>query len=195
VTTLRNCNNQPPAIDTTPLSTQVGSVLTFNLLSLLTDPDNNLDLSTLQIVSQPESGALASIENGNLQIDYVNVSFTGIDRLIIQVCDVEGSCTQQTLEVEVIGDVVIYNALSPNNDGLNDYFMIQYADAIPEENMVTIYNRWGDVVFEISNYDNDIRVFKGLSNSGKELPTGTYFYKIEFSSGKSGKSGYLFLKR
>ncbi|GCC51643.1 hypothetical protein SanaruYs_18710 [Chryseotalea sanaruensis] len=197
VTTLRNCNNQPPAIDTTPLSTQVGSVLTFNLLSLLTDPDDNLDLSTLQIISQPESGALASIENGNLQIDYVNVSFTGIDRLIIQVCDEEGSCTQQQLEIEVVGDVEIYNALSPNDDGLNDTFIIQYINSLPEtsKNKVTVYNRWGDEVFSVADYDNDQKVFRGLSNSGKELPTGTYFYKIEFNSGRSGKSGYLYLKR
>lgn len=197
VTTLRNCNNQPPAIDTTPLSTQVGSTLTFNLLSLLTDPDGNLDLSTLQIIAQPESGAIATIENGNLQINYANITFTGTDRLILQVCDLEGSCTQQTLEIEVIGDVEIFNAVSPNGDGLNDVFIIQFINSIPEtvSNKVTIYNRWGDEVFSIADYDNDQKVFKGLTNSGKELPTGTYFYKIEFNSGRSGKNGYLYLKR
>lgn len=197
VTTLRNCNNQPPAIDTTPLSTQVGSLLTFNLLALLTDPDDNLDLSTLQIIAQPESGAIATIENGNLQINYANVTFTGTDRLTLQVCDLEGSCTQQTLEIEVIGDVEIFNAVSPNGDGLNDVFIIQFINSIPEtlSNKVTIYNRWGDEVFSVADYDNDQKVFKGLSNSGKELPTGTYFYKIEFNSGRSGKNGYLYLKR
>lgn len=197
VTTLQNCNNQPPVITTTPLSIQVGSLLTFNLLTLLTDPDDNLDLTTLQIIAQPESGALATIEDGNLQIDYSTVTFTGTDILVIQVCDLSGSCTQQQISIEVVGDVEIYNALSPNGDGLNDVFVIQYINSIPETamNKVTIYNRWGDEVFSIAEYDNDQRVFRGLSNSGKELPTGTYFYKIEFNSGRVGKSGYLYLKR
>lgn len=199
ITTLQTCaSNQPPSIDTTPLATQVGGLISFNVLSLLNDPDDNLDLSTLQIITQPQSGAVATLDaNGNLQIDYEGVPFTGIDRLVIQICDLAGSCTQQELTVEVIGDVEVYNAISPNGDNLNDVFIIRYIEIIPEtaQNRVTIYNRWGDEVFAVSNYDNDTRVFKGLSNSGKELPSGTYFYKIEYVSGRPTQTGYLSLKR
>lgn len=188
--------NQPPVIATSSLITAIGSLVTLNLATLISDPDDNLDLSTLRIVSQPQSGALASIDgNFNLVLDYNGVSFSGVEEIVIEVCDLLASCVQQTITIEVIGDVVIYNALSPNNDGLNDYFIIQYIDALPESNQVTIYNRWGDVVFEISDYDNDTRVFKGLNNNGKELPSGTYFYKIQFASGRSSKSGYISLKR
>lgn len=199
VTTLQNCStNQPPSISTASIATQVGGLVSINLLVLLDDPDGNLDVSTLQIITQPLSGATASIdENGNLQIDYDGIPFTGVDKLIVQVCDLAGSCTQQELTIEVIGEVEIYNAISPNGDGLNDVFIIQYIDEIPEtaENKVTIYNRWGDEVFSVSNYNNDTRVFKGLSNSGKDLTSGTYFYKIQFVSGRPEKSGYLSLKR
>lgn len=188
--------NQPPVITTSSLTTAIGSLVTLNLATLISDPDNNLDLSTLRIVSQPQSGALASIDGDfNLVLDYDGVSFSGEEEILVEVCDLLASCVQQTITIEVIGDVVIYNALSPNNDGLNDYFMIQYVDALPEDNLVTIYNRWGDAVFEISNYDNDTRVFKGLNNNGKELPSGTYFYKVQFASGRSSKTGYISLKR
>jgi gliding motility-associated-like protein len=51
------------------------------------------------------------------------------------------------------------------------------------QNKVSIYNRWGDIVFEVQNYNNTDRSFTGLSNSGNELPSGNYFYKIEFASG------------
>lgn len=199
VTTLQNCiGNQPPSIDTAPLATQIGGLVSLNLIALLDDPDGNLDLSTLQIIAQPQSGALASLDaNGNLQIDYDGIAFSGIDRLVIQVCDLAGSCTQQELTVEVVGDVEVYNAISPNGDNLNDVLIIRYIEVIPETiaNKVSIYNRWGDEVFSVLNYNNDTRVFKGFSNSGKELTSGTYFYKIEYTSGRPPKTGYLSLKR
>ncbi|MDZ7649141.1 MAG: gliding motility-associated C-terminal domain-containing protein [Cytophagales bacterium] len=42
-------------------------------------------------------------------------------------------------------DIEIYNAVSPNSDGLNDIFYIEYINLIPEtqNNTVTIYNRLG----------------------------------------------------
>jgi gliding motility-associated-like protein len=64
------------------------------------------------------------------------------------------------------------------------------------ENRVTIYNRWGDRVYEVSNYDNASRRFEGASDSGKELPSGTYYYKIEFPSGNHGAmKGHITLRR
>jgi len=92
---------------------------------------------------------------------------------------------------------MVYNALSPNEDGLNDIFKIEYIDLIPEtrDNKVTIFNRWGSKVFEVDNYNNTSNVFRGLNDSGNELPTGTYFYKILFSSGREAETGYLTLKR
>jgi gliding motility-associated-like protein len=196
---IQNCpTNQPPTITTTPLATETGGSISFNLVSLLADPDNNLDISTLRIVTQPQSGAKAFIDaSGNLDIDYSNIAFSGKDRLVIGVCDMEASCVQQELIIEVTSEVLVYNALSPNGDGMNDTFIIQYIDIIPEtqRNKVTIFNRWGDVVSETENYDNKDRVFKGFNKSGNEVPSGTYYYKIEFSSGRATKMGYLLLKR
>ncbi|HNU42235.1 MAG TPA: gliding motility-associated C-terminal domain-containing protein, partial [Cyclobacteriaceae bacterium] len=62
------------------------------------------------------------------------------------------------------------------------------------ENTVTIYNRWGSKVFEVENY-SEANAFRGLGQNGNELPSGTYFYRIEFLSGHSMKTGYLLLKR
>ena len=66
---------------------------------------------------------------------------------------------------------------------------------IRKNNRVTIYNRWGDVVWEGTNYNNSTVVFDGANNNGKELPSGTYFYKIDFSTGLESKTGFLSLKR
>lgn len=91
-------------------------------------------------------------------------------------------------------EINIYNAFSPNkDDNTNPFFKIEYIESVSPENKVTIYNRWGDMVFEISNYNNGTRKFEGLSDKGKELPTGTYFYKIEITG--QTLNGYLSLKR
>jgi gliding motility-associated-like protein len=132
-----------------------------------------------------------------LTIDYDAVAFAGKDQLTIEVCDIFSACTQQILEIDVIGDIEIYNGVSPNSDDQNDIFLIRYIDLLPDtqENTVTIYNRWGSKVFEVSDYNNTTKVFHGLNDNGGELPSGTYFYKIEFNSGRKGESGYLSLKK
>jgi gliding motility-associated-like protein len=124
------------------------------------------------------------------------VAFSGIDRIVIEICDSQGACTQQELFIEVVGEIVVYNAVSPNGDGLNDFFRIQYISTLDNtrNNHVWIYNRWGSVVFDIENYDNISRVFIGLNNSGNEIPAGTYFYKIEFKDTGLVRTGYLTLR-
>ena len=189
------CSNSAPVIATSALSTTIGGNVSLDLASLLSDADGNLVLSSLAIVQQPSSGAPALINGTNLQIDYSGISFTGTDVVTIQVCDAFGECATQQFEITVIGEIEIFTGISPNNDGKNDFFNIQYIDLIEPENTVTIYNRWGDIVFEVSNYNNNDRVFRGVSDNGKDLPTGTYFYKIEFQSGLEAKTGFLSLKR
>ncbi len=190
-------SNQPPVITATQSSTSLGGLVTINLLSLISDEDENLDLSSLEISHQPQSGAIGSIVNGVLTINYQGIMFSGMDVFSVTICDDQQSCTEQEFTIEVVGDILVYNAISPNGDGLNDFFRLEYIDLLPEtqRNSVTIFNRWGDVVFGINDYDNDTRVFRGLSDKGNELPSGTYFYKIEFFSGRETKSGYLYLKQ
>jgi gliding motility-associated-like protein len=191
------CNNLAPVIIGTTSSTVIGGQATINLLDLISDADNNLVLSSLAITQQPTSGAPATIVNGVLVIDYKDVNFSGRDQLTIEVCDVFGECVQQVLEIDVIGDIEIYNGISSNNDNQNEIFLIRNIDLLPDtrNNRVTIYNRWGSKVFEVSDYNNTTNVFKGLSENGSELPSGIYFYKIEFENGRIEETGYLSLKR
>jgi gliding motility-associated-like protein len=197
--TITNCtNNQPPSITTTTASIEVLGSVNIDLTQLLSDPDNNLDLATLKIVVQPKSGAAATIDqNGQLRVDYSATTFEGEDELTVEVCDIAGSCVQQVIRITVSGEVTVYNAVSPNGDGKNDVFHIAFIDALQEskDNKVTIFNRWGDVVFEVENYNNTTNVFRGLNNNGNELPSGTYFYRIQYRSARKTETGYLALKR
>jgi hypothetical protein len=51
------------------------------------------------------------------------------------------------------------------------------------------------VVWEGINYNNQTVVFTGKNKNGQELPSGTYFYKIQFSSGRKSETGYLVIKK
>lgn len=198
VTVITCTSNQPPVITATSSQSPINGTTTISLAELLSDPDNNLDLSTLRIVTPPRSGAQASLSTGGvLTVNYQGVNFSGTDELIVEVCDLAGLCVQQRITIEVIGDIIVYNGLSPNGDGQNDAWIIAYINLVPDtrENEVKIYNRWGDLVWEGANYDNSSVVFLGLNRNGNELPAGTYFYKILFSSARAAVTGFLALRK
>lgn len=103
------------------------------------------------------------------------------------------------------GDVVIYNGVTPDGDGLNDYFIIDNIQLFPN-NSVRIFDRWGVEVFKTTNYDSSGNVFNGYSDAratidkSAKLPTGTYYYIVEYEyiseneSQMIKKSGFLHLE-
>lgn len=197
-----NTGNSAPVITPQSITVQPNDRVVLNLVTIITDPDNNFTpgQSTIEIVEQPLSGATASLDfvsttEVNLVIDYGSVTFKGTDQLRIRATDDLGLQTEQDIqiEVDVVADVVVFNAVSPNQDALNDYLHINGLTA--GENVVSVYNRWGDEVFKVSDYSNTDpgRRFEGVNKNGKELPSGNYFYKIE-NKGKT-TTGYLSLKR
>ncbi|HET9053974.1 MAG TPA: gliding motility-associated C-terminal domain-containing protein, partial [Cyclobacteriaceae bacterium] len=91
--------------------------------------------------------------------------------------------------------LIVFNFVSPNEDQSNDFLIIGNIENFPE-NKFTLFNRWGDKVFEIENYDNNERAFRGKSNINGEsdLVTGTYFYSIETMKDGKKLNGFLMVK-
>lgn len=99
-------------------------------------------------------------------------------------------------------EIVIYNAVSPNGDGINDTFHIKGIDNFPD-NKVEIYNRWGVKVYDAKSYNESDNMFRGYSegrdtvkkNDG--LPDGTYFYILEYQKADKTmrRSGYLYISK
>ena len=91
-------------------------------------------------------------------------------------------------------DLVIYNLFSPNNDGTNDTFVIEGIELF--ENTLKIYNRWGNIVYDVENYQND---WNGTSNAGRvvrrdqKLPAGTYYYTLELKESGKATTGWLYI--
>jgi len=98
----------------------------------------------------------------------------------LQVTDDNGCSTSITLSVddcnmptgEDCGESI--SVITPNNDGINDLFMINCAES--GSNNVGIYDRYGRQVLNVSNYRN---TWSGLDSDGQALPEGAYYWIYE----------------
>jgi gliding motility-associated-like protein len=84
-------------------------------------------------------------------------------------------------------DIFSPQGISPNGDGKNDRLVFKglFLRKIP--NRLSIFNRWGTLVFEMESYDN--------SFTGTLLPDGTYYYILDFFGKKPTISNYLSVDR
>lgn len=92
-------------------------------------------------------------------------------------------------------NVFIPEGFSPNGDGSNDNFVILNAEPFNVE--LSIYNRWGTLVYRKENYKND---WDGTANAGPtaigtDLPDGTYYYVVDFNNGEKPRTRFITLKR
>ena len=82
----------------------------------------------------------------------------------------------------------IQKGISPNGDNLNDFFDLQLLDV----KKLSIFNRYGVKVYSKLDYTKE---WVGQSDSGKELPDGTYYYVIEFNIDKQSATGWIYINR
>ena len=82
----------------------------------------------------------------------------------------------------------IPNSFTPNGDGLNDYFFPrQFLSRSVNAFSMTIFNRWGEIVFQTANIDG--RGWDGKFND-KDQPGGAYIYLINVSFSNGAKEKY-----
>jgi gliding motility-associated-like protein len=125
--------------------------------------------------------------------DYTpNKDFCGskkIDAFIYEICNDDG-CDTAFIKVKVLcNGLKIWNAISPNNDGKNDFFIVEGIEEFPNTKVI-IYNRWGNRVYLDNNYKNN-----WAGNWGKTfVPDGTYFYQVILENGEQF-TGFLQVHR
>lgn len=117
---------------------------------------------------------------------------------IISTIPEDGNSNNNIVTIEVDpGCLNVFNEITPNNDGLNDFFHVECIESYPD-NTLTIFNRFGNPVYSVEEYQND---WSGVSNvsgtigSGQCLPSGTYFYILKIDSEAFEKTGWLYLLR
>jgi gliding motility-associated-like protein len=170
-----------------------GLVMTGSPIAVLgAGETNNTAYSASYVITQSDlsSGAV---------FNQATVSYTDSnDQLVLN-----ASNSSVTTPLEEKPVVEIFNAISPNGDGDNDFFYIGGVESFPE-NSLEIFNRWGVLVFERNSYNNIDSPFKGISegrvtvNQNDELPAGTYYYVFKYkdlNKNQQEKVGYLYINR
>src|SRR5690606_21899807 len=98
-----------------------------------------------------------------------------------------GPCPQSSSMTVDFEQCVFPQAISPNGDGLNDNFDLSSFDVQKLE----VFNRYGALVYSKTDYTNE---WHGQSDSGDELPVGTYYYVIRYQSGKE-KAAWVYINK
>jgi gliding motility-associated-like protein len=103
------------------------------------------------------------------------ISYYYLDDVSLICCDAD-SCILNL-------PAVIPNVFTPDNDGVNDVFKIEN---LAPNSSLTIYNRWGNTVYQSTNYQNNW--------DGNNCPAGVYYYILSPPAGKQAKGTVTILK-
>lgn len=164
----------------------------FNYPVVDAGPDHEL-LEDETIVLQPNvSGiGLSYLWTPNLFLNnntVLNPVLTGTqDQLYKLTVTGSGNCSaSDNMFVKVLKTPRIPNTFTPNNDGVNDLWVIEHLKFY-KNSRVQVFNRYGQLVFESIGYTTP---WDG-SIKGKGLPIGTYYYVIEPGNGRKPITGYV----
>ncbi|GAB1857085.1 hypothetical protein MHTCC0001_19210 [Flavobacteriaceae bacterium MHTCC 0001] len=172
------------------------------------DNDSDIPSEGTIAVTPPTNGTVVITDPNNTPNDpsddiitYTpDTNFRGTDTFTYTICDTEITPNCETAIVEITVEspcAFVFNEFSPNNDGDNDFLVITCIEDYPN-NVLEIYNRWGNIVYKKRGYNNE---FKGISNGRAvinepdELPVGTYYYVLDLGNGDKPKVGWLYLNR
>jgi gliding motility-associated-like protein len=108
----------------------------------------------------------------------------------LKVSDSLGCSSTTQITVKMCEKIPIPDAFTPNNDGINDIWELNGIDKF-RESEITIYNRWGEVIFFSKGY---VQPFNGTVN-GEIQPAGMYPYKIKLKNSTYPILGSIMLIR
>ena len=144
-------------------------------------------------ISYFESLEDAQTENNPLTLNYTNIInpqqiFARVEH-VDAVSSNSGCYSISDFTIEVISSELsicnIPEGISPNGDGFNDRFVLENYQV----NSLKIYNRYGKLVYNVNDYNND---WEGQSYDGNKLPVGTYFYHIVYDDNLE-KTGWIYI--
>jgi len=150
--------------------------------------------------------------NGTWSSDDLNLIFTTPNEPITTVRNLKlgentvywtvrnGACVLPPQSIEIyVKNVVIPSGFSPNGDGINDCFRVKYGENARTAELI-IFDRFNNIVFESNSFIGSGNLndcagwWDGRDSSGRELPSGTYFYQLILNNDFRYR-GYVVLKR
>ena len=155
-----------------------------------TDGDGILDALESTLIDTDNDGVSDQLDSENLDIfnDTDGDGFSNIDETNAGTDPLDSNDFNTDFSIL---NFEIASFLSPNGDGINDYWFDPTFERYPI-NQVWVYSRTGKLIFNTTNYSNS---WNGSKN-GQSLPEGSYFYQIDYNNdGSIDYSGWLYLTR
>ena len=172
--------NPPVAVDDDTVGV-IGTPIVINVLNNDYDPDGD-SIVIVDITTDPSTGTVEVDQESGVITYTPGDDFVAIDSFQYVICDVDADgdnpkhgCDTAWVFIRSI-DCVIPEVITPNNDGLNDFFVIECAEFYDAVIEFCVYNRWGNQVYRSEAYQND---WDGYYDN-EPLPDGTYYYSIKF---------------
>jgi gliding motility-associated-like protein len=190
--------DDPPVAVNDTVSTIEDTETIIDVLLNDFDPDGDGIVLQTQLIALPGNGEALVNDDGTITYRSKDLFF-GTDSFIYQICDDTDviECDEATVYIYVEPKpLLVFQAVSPNGDGFNDLWIIQGIQKYPD-NEVRLFDRYNNLVYQESGYDNVDTYWAGISNirDSKELPDGTYFYVIDLGNGEELLKGFIVLKR
>jgi gliding motility-associated-like protein len=190
------------------IETPVAQEITTSDISLCLE-DSTFDLFELLSGDYEEGGVWVDLDNsGALTGSFIDPEMMQLGDYQFEYRVENSNCpTSASVTVNINDDCVVLpcsledirssisKAVTPNGDGRNDYFTIDFASECGFTYDLKIFNRWGSKIYESSNYQNDWDGYSTNSaTSSNQLSSGTYFYILEIrNSGFEPIQGYIYL--
>lgn len=165
--------------------------ITIRVLSNDYDSNNNINPSSVKIITNPSNGT--AIPNADGTVTYhPTVSQPGNDEFTYEVCDSIGLCDSAPVVVDIYdAGLTVPEAFSPNGDGLNETLKFIGLENYPKS-QVYVYTRGGQLVYQSTDYHND---WDGkMIENQKPLPLGTYYYVLKLGGTNRVIKGFVFIK-
>jgi gliding motility-associated-like protein len=159
-------------------STLIGEGETSSLsLNTTNIPDNLIDS-----IVWTENGNVVCSSPGTNCLNYDAMPET--DALYCATIYYNGGCTTEDcieVRIQVVKKVFIPNVFSPNNDGVNDRFIIYADQSVVGLTYLRVYSRWGELMYEAEDLTpNDESKGWDGTYKGKVVNPGVYVFKTEF---------------
>ncbi len=165
-------------------------------VTIIDAPPISLETDDFTVECQPDSILLEAVGVGGVgtlsyvwsngdqgPFSYVTMQVPGT--YTVTATDQCGRSESAVSIIQTICDLVIPNVITPNGDGNNDYFEIE--GILYVSNTVRVFNRWGQTVYDASNYRNQWKA--------DDVPDGTYFYEVVVSRNDTKYTGSLTILR
>ena len=168
------------------------TITIYPIVNVNAGPDRTvLEDATITLEPTVSGNALQYLWTPNQYLNnntILNPVVSGVQDItyVLTVTGTGGCIFSDQVFVKVLKFPNIPNTFTPNNDGINDTWIIQNLSDYPNVRL-QVFNRYGQVVFESKGYT---KPWDGTMN-GKSMPFGTYYYVIEPGNGRKPVTGYV----